>query len=101
LDIVVEAFVGVAVAFEVTECLFALEILELYDHLRVNLFGGLHEIIHELLLDLSRRALLAEAEVEGVLEVGLIVRAAVEDDGKSLLGVDAGSTCVESELTNL
>ena len=101
LDIIIKALLGVPIPVEVLEGLFGLKVLELDDHVRVDLLDGGHELIHELLLHGGGDTLLAQAQVQGVLQVGLIVGAAVEDDGKRLLGVDTGGGGVQSELADL
>lgn len=61
LDIVVETLVAVSVTVQVLEGLLGLKVLKLDDHLRVDLLDGRHELVHELLLLLDRRALLTQA----------------------------------------
>lgn len=101
LDVVVEAAVGVAVAVEVVEGLFTLKVLKLDNHVGVDLLDGIHELVHKVLLDALGSTLLADAEVEGVLEVGLVVRASVENNGQSLFGVNTGGGSVQRKLANL
>lgn len=101
LDVIVEATVRVAVAVQVAESLFTLKVLKLDNHVRVDLLGGLHELVHELLLDANRGALLAQAKVERILEVVLVVCTAVQDDGQSLVGVDTGGGSVQRKLADL
>ncbi|KAG7144875.1 hypothetical protein HYQ46_006384 [Verticillium longisporum] len=92
LDVVVEAAVLVAVAVEVVESLLGVEVLKLHNHVGEHLSSSLHELVHERLLRLKRDALVTETEVEGVLEVVLVVGARVENDGQSLGGVDTSGT---------
>ena len=44
---------------------------------------------------------MSQTQVEGVLEVLLVVGTAVKNDGEGLGGVDTGSASVESELSDL
>lgn len=79
----------------------ALEILELNDHVGEDIVNSLHELIHESLLLLEGRALLAQTQVEGVAEIILIVGTAIQDNRESLVGVNTGSASVERQLANL
>lgn len=101
LDVVVEAAVLVAVAVEVVEGLLGLKVLELDGHVGVDLGNSLHELVHEGLLLGNGDTLRADAKVEGVLQVVLVVGSGVEDNGEGVLGVDAGGTGVEGELSDL
>lgn len=101
LDVIVEAAVGVTVAVEVLESLLALEVLELDDHVGVDVLNSLHELVHELLLDAYGNTLLAKTKVQGVLEVGLVVSAGVNDNRQSLARVNASSSSVQGQLANL
>jgi hypothetical protein len=101
LDVIVEALVLVAVAVEVVEGLLTLEVLELHHHVRVDVGASLHELVHEGLLLGGRRALGPQAEVQRVPEVGLVVGAAVEDNGQRLLRVDTGGSSVQGQLADL
>lgn len=53
LDVIVETLVLVAVARKVVEGLLCLEVLELCEHVRKDVGNSLHELVHELLLDLG------------------------------------------------
>lgn len=44
---------------------------------------------------------MSQAQVEGVLEVLLVVGTTVKDNGEGLGGVDTGRTGVKSELSDL
>lgn len=90
LNIIVKALVVIAIPVEVIERLLALEILKLHDHVRIDVLGGRHELVHELLLLGNRRPLGTQAEVEGILQVGLVGGSAIQDNGEGLLGVDTG-----------
>lgn len=96
-----EATVLVAVSVEVAKGLLRLEVLELHNHVGEDVTDSLHELVHESLLLLVGGALLSQTQVEGVLQVLLIVGTAVEDDGEGLLGVDTSSAGVKSELADL
>lgn len=96
-----EATVLVTVSVEVAKGLLRLKVLELHNHVGEDVTDSLHELVHESLLLLVGRALLSQTQVEGVLEVLLIVGTAVEDDGEGLLGVDTSSAGVKSELADL
>lgn len=101
LDVIVEGTVSVAVSVQVVESLLTLEVLELDNHVRVHLLDSSHELIHELLLDGNRGALLAQTQVEGVLQVSLVVGATVENDGQALGRVDTSGGSVQGQLANL
>ena len=101
LDIIVKAPVGVLIAVKILECLLGLEILKLDDHVGVDILDGFHELIHELLLVGCVHTLMAQTEVQRVLEIGLVVGTTVQDNGEGLLGVDAGGSGIQRELANL
>lgn len=101
LDVIVEASVAVPVAVEVVEGLGALKVLELDNHVGVHLLDSIHELVHELLLDAYGDALLAQTQVQGVLEVSLVVGASVENNGQSLFRVDACGGSIQSKLADL
>lgn len=96
-----EALVSVTVSGEVAESLLAVKVLKLNNHVGEDIASSLHKLVHELGLDGVGRTLLSETQVEGVLEVVLVVCTAVQNDGESLVGVDTGGTGVEGELANL
>lgn len=100
LDVVVEALVLVTVTVEVVESLLGLKVLELHDHIWVDLLGGGHELVGKCLLLSNGWALLAESKVELILQVGLIVGTAVQHDRQGLAGVDTGGRSVKSQLAN-
>jgi len=95
LDVVIEALVGIPISVQVIESLLALKVLKLHHHVGEDLGGGLHELVHELLLLGNRDALGAQAEVERVLEICLVGGAAVEHNGQRLVRVDAGGRRVQ------
>lgn len=95
LDIVIESSVCVSVTIQVVECLFTLKVFKLDYHVGVHFLHGFHELIHELLLDLERGALLSETQVQGVLQVGFVVGTAVQDNGQSLVRVNACGSRVQ------
>jgi hypothetical protein len=101
LDIVIECPVGISVSVQVVEGLFTVEILKLDYHVGVHFFDGLHELVHEVLLILIRNSLLAQTQVERVLQIRLVVGAAVQNDGQGLGRVNACSRRVQSQFTNL
>ena len=92
---------GVLIPVEILEGLLSLKVLELDDHVRIHILDSLHELVHKLLLLGRVDALLAQTEVERVLQVGLVVGAAVKYDGQGLLGMDTGGGGVQGELANL
>ncbi len=100
LDVVVEQRVRAAEAREVRERLVRREVLELHEQLRERRRHLAHELVHELVHDRHRHALLAQPEVERVLEVPLRVRAEVEADRERGLGADARARDVERELAD-
>lgn len=101
LDVIVEAPVLVSVTSQVVEGLLGLEVLELDDHVGVDLSHGLHEFVHELLGDSRGGTPGTKTEVQRVLQVGLIVGTRVQHNGKGLAGVDTSSAGVERQLANL
>lgn len=101
LDIVIESPVGISVSVQVVESLFAVEIFKLDYHVGVHFFNGLHEFVHEVLLILVGHSLLAQTQIEGVLQVRLVVCAAVENDGQGLGGVNARSRRIQSKFADL
>lgn len=101
LDIIVEALVLIAVPIEVVESLFTFKVLKLHNHVREDFSGSLHELVHELLLLGNRDTLLTKAQVERVLQVGLVGGTAVEDDRERLVRVNTSSSRVQSQLTDL
>ena len=89
LDVVVEEREARAVALEVRERLVRREVLELDEEFGEGGAHFVHEFVHEL-VELGERApLLAQAEVERVVEELLGVGAGVEADGHGGLGADA------------
>ena len=100
LDIVVEQRVLLAEALQVPKRLVRREVLELNQALRERRGHLAHELVHELVHDGHRHALLAEAEVERIVEVALRVGAEVEADGQGGLGADARAGDVERELAD-
>lgn len=100
LDVVIEALVSVSVTVQIIEGLFGLEILKLNHHVGIDLLGGCHELVHEILLLLDRRALLPQTHVKLVFEVALVVGATVENNGQGLGGIDACASSVECQLAD-
>lgn len=72
-----KAFVLIAVTFKVVESLFRLEILELDNHFGEDIMDSFHEFVHELLLLGNGRTLLSKAQIEGILQVFLVVGATI------------------------
>lgn len=101
LDIVIEAPAGVPVSVQVLECLLTLKVLELHNHVGIHFLHGFHELVHEVLLDGEFWTLLSKTQVQGILEVGLIVGTAVQDNRQRLLGADTCSSGIQSQLANL
>jgi len=62
LDVVVEDLL-VLVPLEICEGLLGLEVLELYNHIRIYVGHGLHELIHEFTCLLYRDTLLTETKI--------------------------------------
>lgn len=81
LDVVVEEQVPLAEAFQVPERLIRREVLELNQLLQECDDHLLHELVHKRVHNVHRHALLAQAEVERVVELALGVRAEVDADG--------------------
>jgi len=98
LNVVVEHAVLVLVAVKVGKGTLALEVLELDDEVGVCLLQRLHHLIHQRQHLLVAGALLAQAEVQRVLELVLVVRAHVEHDGQRGARVDAAGGDVQREL---
>lgn len=92
--IVVEHGVPVPELVEVEERVVRAEVLELHEQLRERDAHLVHELFHELGHDLGCYALVARAEVEGVVEELLGVGAEVEADGEGGLGADTMGVCV-------
>ena len=91
----------VPVTVKVVEGLLALKVFELHHHVGVDLGGGLHELVHELLLFTHGDALGTKTQVERIPEVVLVGGAAVEHDRQGLLWVDTGCGRVQGELADL
>ena len=91
----------VPVSVQVVKGLLALKVLELDNHIGVDLLNGLHEVIHKLLLDLQRGTLLPETEIQRIIEIGHVICATVQDDWERLGGVDACCGSIERQLSNL
>lgn len=94
LDVIVEALVLVAVAVEESKGLLGLKVLELNEHLGVNLGASSHELIHELLHHLERGSLGTETKVKRIPQVVLIGGTAIQNNWQGLAGVDTGSASV-------
>lgn len=77
------------------------QVIETYDHLGVDLGSSRHELVHEFLLFRNRDTLGTHAQVEWILEVVLVRGAAVQDDREGFFGVDAGSSRVQGQFSNL
>ena len=101
LNVVIKAAVIITVTVEVLESLLTFKVLELDDHVRVDILNSLHELVHELLLDAYGDTLLAKTKVQRVLEVGLVVGTSVDDNGQSLARINASSSSVQGQLANL
>ena len=101
LDIIIECPVGISISVQIVEGLFAVKVFELDDHVGIHLLHGIHEFIHECLLLLKGNSPLAQAQVEGILEIGLVVGASIQDDGQSLRGVNTSGRNIQSQFTDL
>ena len=101
LDIVIESAVAISITIQVVECLFAVEVFKLDNHVGVHFLHRFHKLVHELLLNFYGGTLLSKTQVHGILQVGLIVGTAIQDDGQSLGGMDARGSSVQGQLANL
>lgn len=91
----------VSITIEILEGLFTFEIFKLDNHVRIYLLYGIHKVVHEFLLDVYGRTLLSKTKIQGILQVGLVVGATVQDDGESLGRVNACGSRVQGQLANL
>lgn len=89
------------IPLEIVESFLSLKILKLHNHVWEDIRDSLHELIHKLLCLLIRHTWLAETEIEWIAEVALVASSIVENDWKSVLWWDTGSSSVESKLANL
>lgn len=100
LNIVVEAKVGRLVLFEELESVLGREVLELDQQLGVERSQGLDDGINKREELVVTNTLLAQSEVELVLELVLVVGAEVEGNGDGATGIDTGTSDVELELSD-
>ena len=76
------------------------EVLPLQHHAREDLLDRGHERVDELLVGLPADALVAHAQVQGVVQPLLVVRPHVERDRERAVGRDARAQGVEAELAD-
>lgn len=66
--------------------------------LSVALNDGLHELVDEVIIRLARHSLVLQTDIERIVQELLVVGADVQDDGETLVGLDAGQGSVEGQL---
>ena len=98
LDVVVEGADLVAIARQDRDGVEVGEVLPLDAAFRVELLHRRHELINERQILFAADALLAQAQIEWVVEQGLIVRADIENDRQAVLRRHAGAGGIEREL---
>ena len=100
LDVVVEGADLVAIARQDRDGVDVGEVLPLDAAFRVELLHRRHELVDEGQIFVAAHAVLAQAEIERVVEQSLIVRADVENDRQAVLRRHAGAGGVERELAD-
>ena len=100
LDVVVVAADLVLVLREQPEGVGALPVLEVDAAPREDVLHGLHELVDQRVELLGRRAGLAKAEVQRVVEEGMVVGPAVEMHRQESLGRDRRARRVELQLAD-
>ena len=100
LDVVVEDAGVVAIFVQQAEGRVIGEILELDQHAGKSRARRGHELVDELVIGRAGQALLAKADVIGVVEKLLVVGADVEHDRQAKLGMNAGAGGIERELAD-
>jgi hypothetical protein len=100
LNIVVEAKVGRLVLFEELEGVLRRKVFELDQQLGVERGQGLDNGIDKGEELVVTNALLAQSEVELILELVLVVGTEVKGDGDGAAGIDTGTSDVELELSD-
>ena len=76
------------------------EVLELHQHVGEARRHSSHELFQEGVVLLPLEPALRQADVERIIQKGLILRAHVEHDGQRRVGGDAGAGCVERQLAH-
>src|SRR5690625_3283550 len=100
LDIVVEGGQLIAVGLHDVESLLLAEVLPLQHDSREVPLDGAHELPDELLILAARKPVVANTEVERVIEKILTVGANVELDWQGRRGIDARARRIEGELAD-
>ena len=100
LNVVVEGADPVAVLLEQSERVAGGEVLELDQRFREQLPRRGDELLHEIVVLAPAQPLLADADVELVLQQLLVVRSHVECDGERESRMHAGAGRVERELAD-
>ena len=98
LDVVVEGADLLGIARQNRHRVHVGKILPLDAASRIKRLDGVDELVDEGQILRAAQARLAKAEIEGVLEQLLIVRADVQDDRQAILGRYAGAGRVERKL---
>lgn len=100
LNIVVEAEVGGLVLVEELEGMLGRKVLKLDQHLGVKGGQGLDDGIDKREELVIANTLLAQSQVELVVELGLVIGAEVKGDGDGASGVNTGTGDVELKLSD-
>ena len=100
LDVVVETAQPVAVALEDRLGVAGGEVLPLQQHVGKALHDRMDEELDEVVVLAAPDALAPPADVGGIVEALLVVRAHVEQDGQRPGGIDAAAERVERQLAD-
>ena len=100
LDVVVEGAEAVAVAVKEAEGVLAGEVLPLEKDVGPAALHGGHELLNEVVVLLPADAGMLPADVNGVVEQGLVVGAYVEQDGQAMMRGHAAERGVERHFAD-
>ena len=100
LDVVVEGAEAVAIALEQPRGIDAGKVFPLEQDVRPAFFDGGNERLDKVVVLLPAHALVLPADIDGVVEQGLVVGADVEQDGQAMLRRNAGERGVEGHFAD-
>ena len=100
LHVVVEDAVLLPVGQQDSARVGRAEVLEVEQRAGEELGRDGQVLVDELVVALAAHARMTVAQIGGVIEEGLVIRAAVQVDGDCPLGVDAGGRRVDGELAH-
>ena len=100
LDVVVEAQDAIPMALEQPEGVAVGEVLPLDEGLREDGADGVHQLVEQRPVLVPAHALVAGAQVEGIVQQASIVRAHVEIDRQAARRVEPGADRVQRQLAD-